>query len=151
MGSHLIALTPGNRDTLYKIAVLEDDYRGRKMITDKGLLYMEPRRAPSEQPLIDQLTTNMAGALRQAETGMLLNGRFYSGVYSKGFHLCSCGARSSNKDYRLQNGEVTNSLATHYLAWHREEVSPVQLEQVEKLPNCNDVPAPDELVSPSMG
>lgn len=34
------------------------------MITDKGMLYIEPQNPASEQPVIDELTRKMAGCLR---------------------------------------------------------------------------------------
>jgi hypothetical protein len=51
----------------------------------------------------------------------------------RGYHWCICGARSSDCDYRLPNGELTNLLCVHYLAFHRGEVPDIQLRRVEDL------------------
>ena len=108
------------------------------MITDSGMLYMEPRQAPAIKPIIDSRTRKMTAAFRQASEG----------DHWMGWHTCSCGAESSSCDFILPNKEETNSLCVHYLAWHRDEVSALQLQKVEAL-DCGEVyPNLDELASP---
>ncbi len=86
------------------------------------LLYIETDAARDENPVIDDITQKMVAAFRQAEG---------TGIHYRGFHMCSCGAHSTNTDYVLPSGHVTNSLAIHYLALHREEVPAEQIEIVE--------------------
>ena len=92
------------------------------MITNHGLLYIEPQGPPSALPLIDALTRKMAAAFRQAES---------TGDRYRGFHICRCGgAHSDNTDWILPSDEQTNSLCVHYLAFHRDEVPAWQLAKI---------------------
>lgn len=50
-----------------------------------------------------------------------------------GHHTCVCGANSSGCDYLLSNGLITNLLCVHYLACHRSEIPPSELEKVGNL------------------
>jgi len=93
------------------------------MISSNGILYIEPSKKVSDEPLIDEATRKMVAALRLA---------LPSPSY-RGFHECACGARSSNCDYKLPNGEMTNSLSVHYLAYHRDEISDEHLSKVLEL------------------
>ena len=69
-----------------------------------------------------------------------------------GFHPCSCGADSTGQDSLLPNGEITNSLCIHYLAFHRDEISQEQLDRVNALdcgeeePDAKELNAPQEFV-----
>jgi hypothetical protein len=127
---------------------LRGDSGSIRMITEAGILYIEPTSTTSHEPVIDELTMKMAGALRQATSGIGTSRDFLPGAGYRGVHKCNCGAMSSNCEYRLPGGEVTNSLATHYLAWHRDEIDPAQLDKVSML-NVEPVqPTEDELRSP---
>jgi len=117
------------------------------MITDSGLLFIEPKGSPSAEPLIDELTVKMAEGLRRSKAGVMVDDRLVGGSY-RGVHTCRCGVTSSNTDHLLPNGEVTNSLAAHYLAWHREEVPQAQLDKVKGLPDSRIIPSAKELVTP---
>lgn len=111
------------------------------MISDKGILYIEPDRSTtSAKPVIDDLTRKMAAAFRQAEKGPAY----------RGFHVCACGAASSNCSYTLPNGEMTNSLCVHYLAFHRKAVPDEQLEKVAQLNQGLVYPTPEELNKPGV-
>lgn len=136
---------------VYLTAMFALDIRGIVMITDAGLLFIEPQNPPSRQPVVDELTVKIVAARRQAKVGIFLNDKFFPDMSSKGKHFCSCGAVSSSQDYLLPGGEVTNSLAGHYLAWHRGEVSQSQLERVGKLAVSGVEPTADELVTPHGG
>lgn len=107
------------------------------MISEKGILYIEPSRATSGEPTIDALTRKMTAAFRLGKPGMSY----------RGWHQCACGAHSSNCDYSLPNGEMTNSLCVHYLAYHRSEVSELQLEKVNALNSGEAEPTQKELAS----
>lgn len=105
------------------------------MISDSGILYIEPRKTGSKDPVIDRATRIMTMALRIAD-----HGRPY-----RGYHNCICGAHSRSYDYHLHNGEKTNSLAVHYLAYHRDEVSPEQIQKVLALNLAEAEPSTEEL------
>src|SRR5262245_1355844 len=92
------------------------------MISDRGLLYIEPTQPASAEPVLDHLTRKMAAAFRKARL---------SEWGSCGVHECVFGARSTSRDYLLPNGEVTNSLCVHYVAHHRSEVPAGQLARIE--------------------
>jgi len=110
----------------------------------KYLLYIEPsKEEKSEYPLEDNLTRLMELALSKSQKGTANYsdikdmGDGYDWVYNgktnripshrtgsgyKGTHRTDCGERSSNQDYLLENGMITNSLATFYLKWYRDSI-----------------------------
>lgn len=94
------------------------------MISEEGLLFIEPIHPASSTPIVDHLTRKMAAAFRMAQTTT----SFYCGT-----HACVCGARSTNQDHYLPNGLVTHSLCVHYLAYHRSEVPAQQLAIIATL------------------
>ena len=105
------------------------------MISEQGILYIEPSARTSAEPVIDDLTRKMAAAYRLGTPGP-----GYRGV-----HTCACGVMSSNCDYTLPGGDQTNSLCVHYLAFHRDEVPASQLEKVRRLNSDEVEPTEDEL------
>jgi hypothetical protein len=105
------------------------------MISNEGILYIEPSKNVSQEPIIDELTKKMTAAFRLAKRG----------PGYRGWHTCACGAHSSNCDHTLPNGEKTNSLCVHYLAYHRDEVSVGQLEKVAALNSGEAEPNQEEL------
>ncbi len=107
------------------------------------LLFIEPKHPASPTPVIDGLTRRMCAALRTAKPGDYL----FSA--SCGIHRCVCGAVSTNCNYTLENGEVTNSLCVHYVAFHRNEVPAEQLARVAALPFGEVDPNDDELQGPA--
>lgn len=126
-------------------------------IRPKHLLFIEPQRPPGVYPVLDGYTVRMVAALRKAKRGTLMGDQFRTGGGWKGVHTCSCGVNSGNCDLLLENGMVTNSLAAHYLAWHRDEVPAAELRKVAALPPGGVVltpadvpfpPAPEEPVDP---
>jgi hypothetical protein len=108
------------------------------MISDHGLLYIEPTQPASAEAVRDHLTRMMTAAFRRAKAKDLWCG----------FHECICGAVSTNCNYRLPNGEMTNSLCIHYVAHHRSEVPPSQLAKIEAFYFGADEPNEDELQGP---
>ncbi|MDO8504516.1 MAG: hypothetical protein Q7S36_01555 [Candidatus Liptonbacteria bacterium] len=94
-----------------------------------SLFFIRPKNAPSAVPQIDRATKLMTTAFRAATRGPSYRGN------RRGFHICDCGAISSNCNYFLRNKArtVTNSLCVHYLAFHREEVPADQLAFVLNL------------------
>ena len=110
------------------------------MITD-DLLFIEPREIAAEDPLLDELTGQMAAAFRSATPPT----HSYCG-----FHVCSCGAHSLPHDLILPNGLVTNSLCVHYLAYHRSEVRVEDIAKIRTL-GCGVVdPSEYELHGPRL-
>jgi hypothetical protein len=112
------------------------------MISNNGLLYIEPTQPASSGPVLDHLTRKVTAAFRKA-------GRPPGNWEWYGPHECVCGATSTSRDYRLPNGELTNSLCVHYVAHHRSEVPPDQLARItafpfgEAEPNDNELQGPD--------
>ena len=111
----------------------------RMGLTEARLLYIRPSARTSPEPLIDGLTRKMTAAFRAAEL---------SGVVWRGFHVCACGARSSNTDWYLPGEIMVNSLCVHYLAWHRDEVPAADLKAVAALTAGEADPDAAELAAP---
>lgn len=94
------------------------------------LLYIElPEKKKRKNPINDALTRMMTYELKQSISG-LAN---YSDLKSKGgftqtskgyrgVHCTDCGEYSTNHDYLLGNGMITNSLAPFYLAYYRNSI-----------------------------
>lgn len=85
------------------------------------LLYIEPILPVSDEPIVDEVTGKITSAFHLGES----NGNKWRGI-----HACPCGAHSDNTDYILPSGHQTNSLAIHYVALHRAEIPPEQLELI---------------------
>ena len=98
------------------------------------ILYIEPRKF-NEEPIIDSLTKKMTAALRAASRGDCY----------MGYHVCICGATSCACERMLPNGQMTNTLAVHYLAHHRNEIPRGELKKVEALPYGEEEPTQEEL------
>lgn len=109
------------------------------------LLYIEPQGQRSTEPVIDELTKKMTAAFKDYKTGSGSQGQFMEDVMTMGHQTCACGAQSTNVDYLLPNGFITNSLCIHYLAWHRNEVPQVELDKIASLPNELAEPTPEQL------
>ncbi len=95
---------------------------------DKHVLFIEPKKAASKECEQDELSANMREAMEHA-------GRPDYSHY--GYHECVCGERSDAIDWILHTGQITNSLAVHYLEYHREEVPPGEMEKVREV--CESV------------
>jgi hypothetical protein len=106
----------------------------------EDVLYIKPGTRGTAEPVIDSLTRKMAAAYRAAES---------SGVLWRGFHICRCGARSTNTDYILPGGATTNSLCVHYLAFHRDEAPEAELAKVAGLASGEAEPNAEELAAPA--
>lgn len=92
----------------------------------RHLLFIAPRGLGTAEPLIDEYTRRMAGALRVARLAPRK-------LWKRGFHTCVCRMQSGHIDLFVAttSGElVTNSLAVHYLAHHRDEVPAAELAKV---------------------
>jgi hypothetical protein len=105
------------------------------------LLFMEPRQPASRDPIIDDYTRRMAGALRVAEIPP-------RSTWNRGRHDCICRMSSAcyDLDVATTHGTLkTNSLAVHYLAHHRGEVPESELAKVLTLTAPPLDPLPTEL------
>lgn len=103
-------------------------------------LFIEPKREDKlTEPIDDDITQFMQMLLdeesmqeglwyRTKEGGSNYsnphdNGdKFNEGIRWRGWHTTECGELSSNKDYQLFNGLITNSLAPFYLRWYRNSI-----------------------------
>lgn len=123
------------------------------MITDKGLLFIEPQNPASADPVIDSLTRRMTAALNGSVGGTNdgWQGKFHPGGGWRGVHTCVCGVNSSNKNFQLEDGTITNSLCVHYLAHHRNEVPESELAKVRSLPSYEAEPTANQLMPPGFG
>ena len=86
------------------------------MIKDdpKFLLFMEPKKEDKlDNPIDDKLTKCIEHALSKAS------------IYAtyRGWHTGPNGERSTNHDYELENGLITNSLAPLYVRWYRYSIN----------------------------
>lgn len=110
------------------------------MINPSGIMMIEPRGKASQEPIIDEATRKMTAAWRKAK---------HSEYGYRGFHVCVCNAYSDNKDHWVGENELlTNSLAIHYLAFHRSDIPDSELEKVMQLPYGEVEPTEEELSSP---
>lgn len=104
------------------------------------LLYIEPKKEEKLiNPIDDNLTKLMELALSKATSGvgsyssLDTEERFKSDVGYKGFHRSDCGQMSSSKDYLLENGMITNSLAPFYLRWYRYSIPENDMNKIKEL------------------
>lgn len=96
------------------------------MIDPAGFLMIEPR-GRVEPEVLDDLTIKVSDAWAKSRAS--LHGY-------RGFHRCSCGATSDNRDHYVMVGGVelkTNSLCVHYISRHRSEVPEEEMEKVRRL------------------
>jgi len=104
------------------------------------LLFIEPTGAPSATPTIDHTTRKLVGAWRARRASDYAYG---------GFHECTgegCRAVSDDSDYWI-DGLMTNSLALHYLAFHRSEVPQSELAKIAALTAAPAEPTEEELTT----
>jgi hypothetical protein len=127
----------------------------------KYLLYIEPKKEEKlNSPIEDNLTKLMEMALSKSEEGTANYsnlddmGDGYDWTYKdkthripshkkgsgyKGHHRTECGQGSSNKDYLLENGMITNSLAPFYLRWYRYSIPESDMIKLKELANFYNV------------
>lgn len=104
------------------------------------LLYLEPKKEEkSTEPLNDHYTLVMERALEHAIKGASRYSKlddhntFMLDNAFRGTHETDCGERSTNRDYLLQTGHITNSLAVFYLRWYRNSIPQSEMEKVKKI------------------
>jgi hypothetical protein len=95
--------------------------------SNKYILFIEPWKGAATEPVQDELSAKMREAMAHA-------GRPNYSYY--GYHQCVCGAKSDATDWILHTGQITNSLAVHYLEYHRDQVPLEELAKVRGMPPC---------------
>jgi hypothetical protein len=111
------------------------------MIVDnsKVLLFIEPRLRRSAEPVDDFMTLflqkllDAAAENPQARGHVTSDGQFIRGLSTMGRHHCVCKEKSDSCDYEILPGWYTNSLADHYLRWHRAEVPQEELDKITQM------------------
>ena len=123
--------------------------------SSKYLLYIEPKAVDKlKEPINDDLSQMMETALSKSKKGAASyskledmgdgydwthNGQtkkvssFREGTAYRGSHRTECGERSSNCDFLLENGMITNSLAPFYLKWYRYSIPETEMKKVLEL------------------
>lgn len=106
----------------------------------KFLLYLEfPKELKNEYPIQDEITEIMQQALDEAVEGTanysnLDEKEQHNTNYAyKGFHSTDCGKHSTNVDYLLKNGMITNSLCVYYLKYYRDSIPLSEMKKVIEL------------------
>lgn len=106
----------------------------------KYVLYIEPPATEKlDFPVVDALTSVMEYALAHSITGVARysdlddSGTFDEGNGWRGSHRTECGEVSTNHDYLLQNGMITNSLAPFYLRYYRHSIPQTEIDKVQEL------------------
>jgi len=106
----------------------------------KYLLYIEPSKEDKlKEPINDELTQLIEMAMTKAQEGSSRysdkndTGTFRGGSGFKGSHKTDCGQRSSSRDYLLENGMITNSLAPFYVKWYRYSIPESDMNKLEQL------------------
>lgn len=105
------------------------------------LLFVEPTLAPTELPIIDDITRRLTSAWRVRQTDPTSR--------SRGVHSCTgaaCHAHSDNADH-LVAGLLTHSLCIHYVAFHRSEIPARDLERISRFELGHSDPTAAELGS----
>ncbi len=98
------------------------------------LLFIEPKKEDrSSSPISDEITQIMALALREAKEGIGSPDKWYENSGYRGWHTTDCGQTSSNCNYLLKNGMVTNSLSLYYLYYYRNVIPESEMIKVMKL------------------
>jgi len=107
------------------------------------LLFIEP--TSTEEPIDDELTRKIEKTLDDPMEHNIIVGSVIKkgfaviskGMRTLGTHQCICGVRSESADYGIQIGGgvmYTNSLAAHYVKFHRSSVSKRDLDLIAALP-----------------
>jgi hypothetical protein len=139
------------------------------------LLFIHPLGEPSQVGVVDDVTRILVAAMRKIittghsfpiETNKNKNNDtnppgFLRGVSTMGVHCCTgknCKAQSNSVDGLLLDGQTsTNTLALHYIMYHREEVPTEELNKIQRLAplicgNTNDLShVPDPTVKECNG
>ena len=102
---------------------------------DVRILYIRPKMPPSSEPVVDSITKKLLAAIKNyQQIGYVKDGCFIPNLYSFGCYKCTCGkAIFASQDFRISDALITNSVAVHYIAYHRNEIPKDELSMIEKL------------------
>ena len=131
-----------------KLEIIINMHRDDK---SKYLLYIEPKKEDKlKEPINDEFTELMEMALSKAKSGTsgyshlddMGDGWEYrdkklpsfgtAGAW-RGMHRTDCGEMSTCRDYQLENGMITNSLAPFYLRWYRYSIPENDMLKIKEL------------------
>ena len=106
------------------------------------LLYIEPKKEEKLSEISDnKYIAVLEYFLKTAKEGtgnyssIDNEERFTEGWGYKGWHSTECGEHSSNKDYLLENGMITNSLSPFYLKWYYKAIPKSEIKKLDELTN----------------
>ena len=91
---------------------------------NKHFLFMEPLSKNTEDPIDDEITKFVEHLMAKCKE---------NSDYTKGWHTCACkaGSDSNTKTVNFAGRSLkTNSLAVHYVKFHRSEVPTKDLELI---------------------
>lgn len=95
----------------------------------KFLLYIEPKKQEKLLlPINDEWVELMKESFSKSKKGIANYSNLDEEAYFekdnawRGSHSTACGERSSNQDFLLENGMITNSLCVFYLTWYRNSI-----------------------------
>lgn len=110
--------------------------------SSKFLLYIEPKKEEKlNQPIEDELTEFIEFAFSKSVSGIANYSKIDSEPAHKqssgwrGWHTTDCGERSNNKDFLLENGLITNSLASFYVSNYRNSIQKNDWVKIQSLIN----------------
>jgi len=118
-----------------------------KVETSNCMLYIHPTKKGLDEPILDELTMKVLHAVRNKTAKGVLHqdGSFSKDISTKGVHHCTaCGGNihSGSQDIMLPNGLITNTLAVHYVAKHRGELTQEDITKINTLAECADTCVP---------
>lgn len=111
------------------------------MISRFFFLYLEPTiEEKNGAALNDEYTALMRMALQDAKLGKsnfkepgLPEPTFKIGGKHRGTYKNCDGVESSQQDFLLRNGMITNSLCVHYLMWFRMAIPKTDWDKIKEL------------------
>ncbi len=92
---------------------------------NKYFMMIEPKLAVIEQEVNDEITQQVEEIMKTVKEI----------AWTKGLHFCNCGVHSGNAILEVTiNGKQyeTNSLALHYIKYHRSEVPQSEIDKIFK-------------------
>lgn len=130
-------------------------------VTAFPILYCDPTQPPSQDPVLDELSQRYhrfhlqylhnsrdkaacyACRSTQSQVGTFFqsNRTFALGLFTNGFHRCRGCALvkqpvfSDDHEHLVHSVYACHTLGYHYLLFHRREISPEQIQSVNKMLN----------------
>lgn len=107
-----------------------------KLDKPHGLLYIEPTRKRSNEPVEDKYTKTIDNLVTKAVNDKkygIFNKTFEPDCMYLGVHTCVCGEKSLSCDLKITDKYATNSLAPHYLRFHRDEIPVKEFKKLDEI------------------